>query len=270
MRKYAFSIPILVLFALTMLLSCATVPITGRRQLSLVEQGELVQYSAQSYDELLSESTVITDTPESSMVRRVGSRISRSAEDFLYDRGMEDQLRYYDWEFNLIQEDDTANAFCMPGGKIAVYSGILPVTGSEEGLAVVVGHEVSHAIARHGQERMSQMLLVQLGGVGLSIATREQPRLTRQLLFAAYGLGAQVGFVLPYSRTHELEADRIGLILMAQAGYDPHEAISLWQRMEEQGGGRPPEFLSTHPNPGRRIVRINEHMPEAMRYYRDG
>jgi predicted Zn-dependent protease len=255
---------------LALLASCTTVPVTGRRQLSLVEEGELAEYAAQSYEELLSESTVLTDTPDAGMVRRVGGRIARSAEDFMVDRGMEDRLRYYDWEFNLIREDDTANAFCMPGGKIAVYTGILPVTGHEQGLAVVLGHEVAHAIAHHGRERMSHMLLVQLGGAGLSIATREQPELTRQLLFAAYGLGAQVGFLLPYSRTHELEADRIGLILMAQAGYDPREAVTLWQRMEEQGGGGVPEFLSTHPSPGHRIERIREFLPEAMAYYPGG
>lgn len=270
MKTYTLTCITVLAAAMVFLASCATVPVTGRRQLFLVEQGELVEYAARTYDELLSESSVVTDTPEADTVGRVGARIARSAEDFMAGRGLEDQLRYYDWKFNLIQDDDTANAFCMPGGKIAVYTGILPVAGGEQGLAVVMGHEVAHAIAHHGRERMSQMLLVQLGGVGLAAATRQQPQATRQLLFAAYGLGAQVGFVLPYSRTHELEADRIGLILMAQAGYDPHEAIPLWERMQEQGGGRPPEFLSTHPAPGRRIERIRELIPEAMQYYRSG
>lgn len=156
----------------------------------------------------------------------------------------------------------------MPGGKIAVYTGILPATQDETGLAVVLGHEVAHAIANHGGERMSQQLLVQLGATGLSVALSQQPAQTQQILLQAYGAGTNIGFILPYSRSHELEADHIGLILMARAGYNPREAIPFWQRMSKMGGERPPEFLSTHPEPERRIEDIKKELPEAMKYYK--
>jgi predicted Zn-dependent protease len=225
-----------------------------------------VELSYDSYRDLLDNSEVERHTPRAEVIERVGTRIARSTESFLVDNGMENQLRYYDWEFNLIVADDTVNAFCMPGGKIAVYTGILPVTEDETGLAVVMGHEVAHAIAHHGRERVSQQLLVQMGGIGLGLAASREPEGTRMLLYAAYGVGTQVGFLLPYSRTHELEADRIGLILMASAGYDPRAAVDLWKRMDELGGN-PPEFLSTHPHPGSRIEQIKKYLPEALEYY---
>lgn len=259
--------PLMLIVAL-LLAGCATVPLTGRRQLSLVSESEVVALGAQSYKQLLDESKLSRNTKKTQMVIDVGERIARSAEEFMREHGMEQEIKYYQWEFNLIEADTIVNAFCLPGGKIGVYTGILPVAQNERGLAVVLGHEVAHAIARHGNERMSQLLLAQLGGIALSTAVKEQPEKTRQMLLQAYGIGANVGVLLPYSRRHESEADRIGLILMARAGYDPRGAVPFWQRMGELGKGRPPEFLSTHPSPKRRIQDIQNQLPEALKYYR--
>jgi predicted Zn-dependent protease len=259
-------LPVLIL-SLGLLASCATAPVTDRPQLALVPAAELAEQSERSYDELLAESVVVQGTPEAEMVTRVGRRVAAAAEGFMRDRGMESELSLFSWEFNLIRDDEMVNAFCMPGGKIAVYTGILPLTQDETGLAVIMGHEVAHAIAQHGQERMSQALLVQLGASTLAAATSEQPEATQDLFLAAYGAGAQVGILLPYSRAHEHEADTIGLILTAKAGYDPRAAIDLWERMAAQGGERPPEFLSTHPHPENRIEELEEEMPRALEYY---
>ncbi len=250
-----------------LLIACATVPVTGRRQLSLISAPEMAAMGADGYQQFLQESTLSTDAGRTKMVRDVGVRISAAAEAFMREHDMAGELGNYQWEFNLVEADTVINAFCMPGGKIGVYSGILPVTRDETGLAVVVGHEVAHAIANHGGERMSQLLLVQMGGMALSKAVEEQPEKTQQLLMLAFGIGAQVGVLLPYSRQHESEADRIGLILMASAGYDPRAAVPFWERMNQEGGARPPEFLSTHPAPERRIEAIKSHLPEALRYY---
>ena len=201
------------------------------------------------------------------MVRQVGMRIANAAEAFLKEAGDQGSVANYHWEFNLIQDDKTVNAWVMPGGKAAVYTGILPYTRDETGLAVVLGHEVGHALAGHGNERLSQGLLTQLGGTALSVALQSQPQLTQTLFMEAFGVGTSVGFLLPYSRLHESEADRIGLTLMARAGYDPREAVPFWQRMQAQEQSRPPEFLSTHPAPETRIRNIQSHMAEALPYY---
>ncbi len=259
-------VPVLIL-SLGLLASCATAPVTDRPQLALVPAGELAEQSERSYDELLAESTVVEGTSEAEMVRRVGRQVAEAAEEFMRDQGMESELALFSWEFNLIEDDQMVNAFCMPGGKIAVYTGILPVTQDEAGLAVIMGHEVAHAIAQHGQERVSQALVVELGASTLAAAAAEQPEATQDLILAAYGAGAQVGILLPYSRAHEHEADTIGLILTAKAGYDPRTAIDLWERMASQGGERPPEFLSTHPHPENRIEELQEEMPQALEYY---
>jgi predicted Zn-dependent protease len=264
MRRIA-AFTLIVCCALT---SCRTVPITGRRQLYLLPQSQMLAMSLQSYQQLLAESRLSDDARAVAEVREVGGRIAAAAEAFMRENGLAGDLKYYQWEFNLIDDAKTVNAFCMPGGKVAVYTGILPVTRDATGLAVVLGHEVGHAIASHGDERMSQLLLVQLGGMTLSLALKERPEQTRQLLLAAYGLGANVGVILPYSRSHESEADRIGLILMARAGYDPADAVPFWERMEQQAGGNaPPEFLSTHPATGRRIENLRKDLPEARKYY---
>lgn len=248
--------------------ACGTVPLTERKSLRLIPDSELLSLSFQQYAEVLKKSKLSNDPVRVQMVRKVGEKIARASEEFLRESKLESDIKNYKWEFNLIEDDKVVNAWCMPGGKVAVYTGILPLTQDEAGLAVVMGHEVAHAMAKHGNERMSEGLLVQLGGASLSLALSKQPALTNQIFMAAYGVGAQVGFMLPYSRLHESEADRIGLVLMAKAGYDPREAIPFWQRMNEKGGSRPPEFLSTHPAPQTRISDIESHIPEAMKYYK--
>jgi predicted Zn-dependent protease len=251
-----------------LLAACATVPLTERKSLRLIPDAELLSLSNDQYTKVLKESKLSTDRRQIQMVTRVGKRIANAAEEFLKESQAQDKLKNYQWEFNVIEDDKTANAWCMPGGKVAVYTGILPYTRTETGLAVVLGHEVAHAIAEHGNERMSESLLAQLGGVALAVALEEQPEETQQLFMAAYGVTANVAFLLPYSRLHESEADRIGLTLMAKAGYNPNEAVRFWQRMSEQGGSRPPTFLSTHPAPASRIEKIKSFIPEAMRYYK--
>ncbi|OGP55054.1 MAG: peptidase M48 [Deltaproteobacteria bacterium RBG_13_52_11] len=250
------------------LAACATVPLTERKSLRLIPDAELLSLSDQEYTKVLHESKLSIDQQKVQAVTRVGKRIASAAEGFLKDAKEENKLKNYQWEFNVIEDSKTANAWCMPGGKVAVYTGILPFTRTDAGLAVVLGHEVAHAIAEHGNERMSEALLTQLGGVALSVALENQPNETRQIFMAAYGVTANVGVLLPYSRLHESEADRIGLTLMARAGYDPHEAIRFWQTMSEQGGSRPPELLSTHPAPESRIDKIKSYIPEAMRSYK--
>jgi len=251
-----------------MLAACATVPLTERKSLNLIPSSELLSLSDQEYAKVLKESKLSTDRRQVQMVTRVGKRIANAAEEFLRGSRAEKKLKNYQWEFNVIKDDKTANAWCMPGGKVAVYTGILPFTRNEAGLAAVLGHEVAHAIAEHGNERMSQALVAQLGGVALAVALNEQPDETQQIFMAAYGVTANVAALLPYSRLHENEADRIGLTLMAKAGYDPHEAVRFWQTMSEQGGSRPPTLLSTHPAPESRVEKIKSYIPEAMRHYK--
>jgi predicted Zn-dependent protease len=248
--------------------ACTTVPVTNRQSFQVVPDSELNAMSLQEYREVISKAKLSKDTANVQAVRRVGQRIARAAEDFLREQGLEDKAAGFDWEFNLIEDDQQANAWVMPGGKAAVYSGLLKFTQNDTGLAVVLGHEVAHAIAGHGNERMSQGLVAQMGAVALAAALSQQPAATQALFNQAYGVGANVGFLLPYSRLHESEADRIGLTLMARAGYDPRAAIPLWERMNAEGGPRPPELISTHPAPTSRIKAIRSELPEALRYYR--
>jgi len=251
------------------ILSCAQVPITGRESLHLVPNSDLLRLSLQEYEQVLKKSKLSSDEHAVAMVRRVGLQIARAAEDTLREMGREDQIAGYKWEFNLIEDDKTVNAWVMPGGKAAVYTGILPITKDETGLAVVLGHEVGHALADHGNERMSQALLANFGAMALSTALASRPQVTRDIFMQVYGIGAQVGVLLPFSRLQESEADHMGLILMARAGYDPREAVAFWKRMnEKEGGARPPEFLSTHPAPESRIAAIKGFIPEAMDYYK--
>jgi predicted Zn-dependent protease len=250
-----------------LIVSCSIVPVTGRRQLNLIPDSTVLPMSAQQYEEFLGAQKVIRNTKEAAMVQRVGRRIQDAVERYFAEQNMSDQLKGYAWEFNLVESKEV-NAWCMPGGKVVVYSGILPIAGDEAGLAVVMGHEIAHAIAKHGNERMSQALLTQLGGTALSVALESYPEQTRDLWMAAFGVGAQVGVLLPYSRLQESEADRLGLIFMAMAGYDPNQAPRFWSRMAaEKGGAAPPEFLSTHPSDNTRIEKIKEEIPEAMKYY---
>jgi len=263
MKMYALIIFILLFF----LASCSIVPITGRNQLILIPDSSMNSMSFQQYGDFLKKNKTSTNKKKIRMVKRVGGKIQKAVEKYFAEKGISEDLQGYEWEFNLIENKDV-NAWCMPGGKVVVYTGILPIARDETGLAVVMGHEIAHAIAKHGSERMSQGLIAQMGGMALSAAIKEQPGKTQQLWMTAFGLGAQYGVILPYSRTHETEADRLGLVFMAMAGYDPHEAVGFWQRMsEEKGGKAPPEFMSTHPSDETRINKIKEAIPEAMTYY---
>lgn len=258
---------LVVVVAVVIIAACATVPVTERRQLRLIPRSELLGMSFAQYGQFLNEHPVITGTSEAEMVERVGFRIAAAVEEYMRSIGQAAALRGYEWEFRLV-EDDMVNAWCMPGGKVVFYTGILPVTRTETGLAVVMGHEVAHAVAEHGNERMSQALLAQFGGAALSAAMRDRPEETRNLWMGVYGVGAQVGVLLPYSRLHESEADRLGMIFMAMAGYDPREAVTFWERMAAaRGGPEPPELVSTHPADSRRIQDLQAALPEAMEYY---
>lgn len=252
------------------ILACSKNAVTGRSQFKLLPESQLQSMATQQYQEFLSANKVVSSSSnrDAEMVTRVGQRIRRAVESFYASKGLSKELEGYTWEYHLVDNKE-ANAWCMPGGKIVVYTGLLPYTQNEAALAVVIGHEVSHAIFQHGNERMSQGLAQQLGGVALSVALSNQAQQTQQLFYAAYGAGTTVGVLLPFSRKHELEADHYGLIWAAMAGYNPREAIGLWQRMEEAANGqRPPEFLSTHPSEGRRIDQLNKYMPEALKYYK--
>ncbi len=258
----------LLLITIILLLSCQTVPITGRQQLDIVPTESILNMSFNSYSEFLSEHKVIKDTEDAKMVKRVGQRIQQAVEQYFYEHNLSHRLKGYQWEFNLIAGKEK-NAWCMPGGKVVVYTGILPITQNEVGLAVVLGHEISHAVAQHGNERMSQALIAEMGGLALSVALSSKPKETTDLFMSAYGIGTEVGVLLPYSRLQESEADRLGLIFMAMAGYDPRETVDFWQRMiREKEGVSPPEILSTHPADTTRINNIQKLIPEAMTYYR--
>ena len=261
------SIMLTLLAALAMVWACSTVPITGRNQLSLVPESEMQSMSYQQYDQFLKENKLSTNADQTAMVKRVGHRIEYAVETYMKEHKMSDQLAGYQWEFNLVESKEV-NAWCMPGGKVVVYTGILPVTQDEAGLAVVLGHEIAHAIARHGAERMSQGLLAQGLGEGLSVALASKPAETQQLWMTAFGVGAQYGALLPFSRQQESEADHLGLDFMAMAGYDPHVAVPFWQRMSKGGEGKPPEFMSTHPSDETRIANLQKLIPEAMKYYK--
>jgi predicted Zn-dependent protease len=259
---------VVVLFLSFVLLSCSSVAITGRKQLNLVPRATMLSMSFQQYDEFLKTNKLSENQEQTRMVKGVGARIQKAVEQYFAERKMSDELRDYQWDFNLVESPDV-NAWCMPGGKVVIYTGILPITKDEPGLAVVVGHEIAHAVAEHGNERMSQGLIAELGGMALSKALEEKPEKTQQLWMTAFGLGAQVGVLLPYSRLHENEADHLGLIFMAMAGYDPNTAVEFWERMAQMKGGQaPPEFLSTHPSDETRIKNIKALVSEAMQYYK--
>ncbi len=246
---------------LSLILGCATAPVTGRQQLILISPSQETEMGLKSYREILSKSKLSQDKKIIDRVNEVGWDIARvTSRDYPIARD-------YKWEFNVIEDEKTVNAFALPGGKIAVYTGILKYTRDEAGLATVIGHEVGHALARHGAERMSEYLLTQLGAVALNVAIADQSPETARAINVAYGVGATVGVLLPHSRGQESEADRIGLVLMAKAGYDPREAIGFWQRMAKGDGRKPPPFLSTHPADEKRIAQIEHWIPEALAFY---
>jgi len=248
--------------------SCATVPVTGRKQLDLVSSSEINTMSAAQYQDVIKKGPLSTNVEQNEMIQRVGRRIQKGVEQYMASKGWSDQLAGFNWEFNLIQDDKTVNAWCMPGGKVAFYTAILPICKDENGIAVVMGHEVAHAIANHGRERMSQGLIEQMGMTTLSAAMGQNSSVTNQIFMQAVGMGSNLG-MLKFSRQHESEADHIGLIFMAMAGYDPNNAPIFWKRMVAMNTGqKPPEFMSTHPSDESRIKDLEGWLPEAIGYYK--
>jgi predicted Zn-dependent protease len=249
------------LFLAVLLFSCAPNPLTGKKTIAFVDNSLLFPMAFREYEEFIAENKVITGTPQAQMVERAGTRIREAAEKWLIAEGYGDYLKDYRWEYKLIESKEV-NAWCMPGGKIVIYTGILPVTQTEDGLAAVMGHEVAHALLNHGQQRMSAGVMQKLGSVALRIITRDSSKEIQDIAVIAYGAGSQLLGTLPFSRSHESEADHYGLILMAIAGYNPEEAVPFWERMNSLGGGTI-EFLSTHPSDTTRIRQLKEWIPEA-------
>ncbi|MBK7027931.1 MAG: M48 family metallopeptidase [Bacteroidales bacterium] len=262
-------VSISILAVLLLVTACQKVPITGRKQIKLLPASTMAQMGNESYTSFLKDNPPVNPpTVQSALVTSVGQRVSLAVNKYMNENGFSKRIEGYKWEFNTVQSADV-NAWCMPGGKVVVYTGILPLTKDDAGLAVVLGHEIAHAIADHGNERMSQQLAIQLGGISLAVAMQQKPQQTQDIFMMAYGVGSQLG-QLAYSRQHELEADKLGLIFMAMAGYNPERAISFWQEMAAQGGNKPPEIISTHPSDERRIAQIRSFLPEAMKYYQQG
>lgn len=249
-------------------IGCSTVPLTGRRQLNLISDNEILALSNQSYTTYMSSAKRSSNLSERSQVERCGKKIRQAVERYFQQQGNSSLLNGYQWEFVLVQ-DKTPNAFCLPGGKVVVYDGILPYTKTETGLAVVLGHEIAHAVAKHSNERISQQLLVETGGSILNLLMGSQSSTAQNLVASIYGLGSNYGVMLPFSRKQEYEADKLGLIFMAMAGYNPEEAVSFWSRMSDGNGAAVPEFMSTHPADQNRIAYIRSVLPEIIRtYYR--
>jgi predicted Zn-dependent protease len=242
---------------------------TGRNQFIAIPSAEINALGIDSYNQVVEQEGLSTNKAYIDQVHRVGVRITAAVETFLQQNGMESRVENYKWEYNVLASEQK-NAFALPGGKIAFYEGIMPICQDDNGVAVVMSHEIAHAIALHGNERMSQALLVNMGGIALSEALSTKPEMTQELAMTAFGVGAQVGVMLPYSRLHESEADELGIYFMALAGYDPRKAPEFWTRMIGEGGARPPEFLSTHPDPENRIKDLNNHMNKALEYYNSG
>jgi len=256
---------ILLCLILAGIYGCSSVPVTGRSQLNLVSDSEVLSLSLQQYGDYIKTAKKSTDNVATAMVTNVGRKIADAVTTYFKSTGQESLLSGYSWEFNLI-DDPQVNAFCMPGGKIVVYTGILPITQDETGLAVVLGHEVAHAVAKHANERMSQQVVAQYGAAGVSALLSKSSSSVQTIGQTVFGLGAQYGVLLPFNRTQELEADHLGLIFMGIAGYSPDAAIPFWQRMSQQGSATP-EFMSTHPSDQTRLNAIQQLLPEARKYY---
>ncbi len=249
-------------------MACKRVAVTNRSQLSFIPESQMISMSNEQYGQVIQQGPLSTNQSQVDMVKRVGNTIKTAVEKYMAEQGRSKELEGYNWEFNLIKNDSTVNAWCMPGGKVAFYTGILPVCIDEAGIAVVMGHEVAHAIAHHGNERMSQQIVAEAGGQVASVMLSTKSPLTQQLFQTAYGAGAQYGVILPFSRKHESEADKMGLVFMAMAGYDPHVAVAFWKRMSTISGGQaPPEFMSTHPADARRVADLEAYLTEALKYY---
>lgn len=250
---------------LWLLSSCGSVPLTGRKQILLVSDSELVAASLTQYNDYIQTATLSTDRAKTAKVEQVGQKIAAATEAYLRQNGLERELANFQWEFKLVK-DNQVNAFCMPGGKIVVFEGLLPLTTSDDELAVVIGHEVAHAVAKHSNERMSQQLLAQYGSAIVNEALSTRSSAIQTIGNTVFGLGAQLGVMLPYSRQQEYEADYMGMILMTLAGYNPESSISFWQKMAAGGSGGTAEFLSTHPSDTNRIAEIQRRLPEMAKY----
>jgi len=258
----------LLLIISVILAGCALNLLTGRKQLSLVKESDLQLMATTQYKTFLTENKILNSATsrDAATVDRVGARIANAITKYYDSQGKESMLEGYVWEFNTVDSKEI-NAWCLPGGKVVVYTGLLPVTQNEASLAIVLGHEIAHSVAKHGNERMSQAMVQQMGGMALEVALAQKPKETQDLFMMSYGIGSDLGAMLPWSRQQETEADQYGLIFSAMAGYDPREALPFWQRMSAAGGANPPEFLSTHPSDATRIRKLKQFMPEALKYY---
>lgn len=248
-----------------LLSSCGSVPLTGRKQVLLVSDQEVLSASLTQYSDYMKTATKSSSKDGAAMVTRVGKKIAAATEQYLRNNGLESEIKNFAWEFNLVK-DNQVNAFCMPGGKIVVYEGLMQLVESDDDLAVVIGHEVAHAVAKHSNERMSQQLMAQYGAAILGQALSDKSTAIQRVGNAIYGLGAQYGVMLPFSRKHESEADYMGLVFMAMAGYNPEVAVTFWQKMSAGGTNSTPEFMSTHPSDATRISDIKKYLPEIEKY----
>ena len=255
------------LLILVVLASCSSVLLTGRKQLNLVTDEQVLALSEVSYQSFISTATVSSKTVDNAKVLRVGQKVTQAVELYMKNEGMSEALKNYAWSFKLVK-DTSVNAFCMPGGKIVVFEGLLPIAQTDAGLAVVLGHEIAHAIAKHANERMSQQMVSSYSSSALAGILQNKSQLTQTIALTAFGLGSEYAVALPYSRKQEYEADELGLIFMAMAGYDPNEAIGFWTRMAAHGGSSVPEFMSTHPSDSKRISTLKKYLPMALKYYK--
>ncbi|MFV0249256.1 MAG: M48 family metallopeptidase [Tenacibaculum sp.] len=254
---------IILVFIMLLCIECSTVPITGRKRLNIVSDAEVLPASFAQYEGFLKENKLSKDVSKTKQIKSVGEKIAAAVDKFMRANNMETEAKAYKWEFNLV-EDKTVNAWCLPGGKVVFYTGIMPICANEDGVAAVMGHEIAHAFAKHGQERMSTGQLQQLAGTAVNIGTKDSKNAA--LWNIAYGIGSQIGVMLPFSRTHETEADKLGLIFMLMAGYNGNEAAEVWVRMSKRAGKKePPQFLSTHPSNQTRIKTLRDYLPEARR-----
>jgi len=260
----------IILISALLLESCATVPLIGRKQLSLVPESSMLELSLTNYNDFIKANKLSANKEQTATIKRVGAKMSAAVEKYLTENGFADRVADFKWEFNLVESNEL-NAWCMPGGKVVFYTGIMPVAKNDAGVAVVMGHEIGHAVARHGNERMSQQLVQQygsqIGGASVAELFKSNPEKAGAIFQTAFGLGTQYLVMLPYSRQQEYEGDKLGLIFMAIAGYNPNEAISFWEWMAANSTAKTPEFLSTHPLEQNRMDAIKGFLPEAMKYY---
>ncbi len=257
----------LLILLLFITVACSVVPFSNRKRFNIVPDDMMLSMSFTNYSDFLSKNPPLPiGNSNAKMVKDIGNKLATAVSNYMTQKGMSSEIKDFKWEFNLVNNNEV-NAWCMPGGKVVVYTGILPLTKDADGLAVVMGHEIAHAIAKHGSERMSQQLLIELGGMTLSAALEKKPEATKSIFLTAYGVGSTLGS-LAYSREHEYEADKLGLFFMAMAGYDPNKAIGFWERMSQNGNSGGLELLKTHPSDVNRIAEMRKNMPEAIKYYK--